>query len=195
MISSHLVQDINLYRLQKFSAMMFNSYYSNAEDFGSYRDNQRGPHYPYHLLSHSGFPCTTQQLLFAHSLQYSLPRYSHSGYLASLESVEDPRHEVKAESQESGQSLLSESVIPPLEGFLNVTAFDQLMNNYLDNLSVKKQDKALIHAQQARVIKRVLLHPKNTTIESAKFRYTQAALNSESRKHLLWSQMMLERQR
>jgi hypothetical protein len=43
--------------------------------------------------------------------------------------------------------------------------------SYVDDLSVKKQDKALIHAKRARNIRTVLLDPKDTTVESAQFRY------------------------
>ena len=44
-------------------------------------------------------------------------------------------------------------------------------SSYVDDLSVKKQDKALIHARRARNIKAVLMDPKDTAIESAQFRY------------------------
>ena len=43
--------------------------------------------------------------------------------------------------------------------------------SYVDDLSVKKQDKALIHAKRARNIKTVLMDPKDTAVESAQFRY------------------------
>lgn len=42
--------------------------------------------------------------------------------------------------------------------------------SYVDDLSVKKQDKALIHARRARNIRTVLIDPKDTAIESAQFR-------------------------
>jgi hypothetical protein len=42
--------------------------------------------------------------------------------------------------------------------------------SYVNELSVKKQDKALIHAKRARNIKNVLMEPKDTAIESAQFR-------------------------
>lgn len=45
-----------------------------------------------------------------------------------------------------------------------------LMNSYVDDLSVKKQDKALIHAGRARNIRTVLMDPKDTAVESAQFR-------------------------
>jgi hypothetical protein len=88
--------------------------------------------------------------------------------------------------------MMSEPVVPPLEGFPNVEEFDQLMkryflpsfvsastrasayrtleNSYVNDLSVKKQDKALIHAKRARNIRTVLVDPKDTAIESAQFR-------------------------
>lgn len=40
----------------------------------------------------------------------------------------------------------------------------------MDDLSVKKQDKALIHAKRARNIRTVLIDPKDTAVESAQFR-------------------------
>lgn len=47
----------------------------------------------------------------------------------------------------------------------------QFHSSYVDDLSVKKQDKALIHARRARNIRTVLIDPKDTAIESAQFRY------------------------
>lgn len=47
--------------------------------------------------------------------------------------------------------------------------------SYVQDLSIKKQDKALIHAQRARNIKAVLLDPKDTSVESAQFRYIPSA--------------------
>lgn len=41
----------------------------------------------------------------------------------------------------------------------------------MEDLSVKKQDKALIHAKRARNIRTVLIDPKDTAVESAQFRY------------------------
>ncbi|EEP79219.1 predicted protein [Uncinocarpus reesii 1704] len=85
----------------------------------------------------------------------------------------DSLREVEIESQESfnEHTMLSEPVIPPLEGFPDVREFDQLMKSYVDDLSVKKQDKALIHSRRARNIRIVLLDPKDTAIESAQFRF------------------------
>ncbi|PKX96734.1 integrase zinc binding domain-containing protein [Aspergillus novofumigatus IBT 16806] len=82
-------------------------------------------------------------------------------------------NEIGIESQESlnENTMLSEPVIPPLEGFPSVREFDQLIRCYVDDLSVKKQDKALIHARRARNIRTVLIDPKDTAIESAQFRF------------------------
>ena len=46
--------------------------------------------------------------------------------------------------------------------------------SYVKDLSIKKQDKALIHARRAKNIRSVLLDPKDTTVESAQFRYLLA---------------------
>ena len=43
--------------------------------------------------------------------------------------------------------------------------------SYVEDLSIKKQDKALIYAKRARNIRTVLIHPKDTAVESAQFRY------------------------
>lgn len=48
----------------------------------------------------------------------------------------------------------------------------------MDDLSVKKQDKALIHARRARNIRAVLIDPKDTAIESAQFRYVYSKPHS-----------------
>jgi hypothetical protein len=42
--------------------------------------------------------------------------------------------------------------------------------SYVQDLSPKKQDKALIHARRAANIKHVLIDKKTTAIESAQFR-------------------------
>ncbi|KAI9372400.1 hypothetical protein BJX61DRAFT_534011 [Aspergillus egyptiacus] len=88
-----------------------------------------------------------------------------------------PFHEVLTEAELESQdsrnedTMLSEQIIPPLEGFPNVNEFDKLVKSYVDDLSVKKQDKALIHAKRARNIRTVLIDPKDTAIESAQFRF------------------------
>ncbi|KAL4915566.1 hypothetical protein BDW62DRAFT_219267 [Aspergillus aurantiobrunneus] len=88
-----------------------------------------------------------------------------------------PLHEALAETELETQdsrnedTMLSEPVIPPLDGFPNVKEFDKLVKSYVDDLSVKKQDKALIHAKRARNIRTVLIDPKDTAIESAQFRF------------------------
>jgi len=45
------------------------------------------------------------------------------------------------------------------------------MFSYIHDLSAKKRDKALIHAQRAGHIKMILSDPKNTAVETAQFRY------------------------
>ncbi|EXJ93560.1 hypothetical protein A1O1_01952 [Capronia coronata CBS 617.96] len=68
-------------------------------------------------------------------------------------------------------TMLSEPVVPPLEGYPDVHEFDELMKRYVQDLSPKKQDKALIHARRAANIKQVLIDKKTTSIESAQFRF------------------------
>ncbi|KAJ5343358.1 uncharacterized protein N7506_003182 [Penicillium brevicompactum] len=105
-----------------------------------------------------------------HSPQY----VTQSRYLqASRYLPRDPLGDTEIESQESRNeaTLLSEAVVPPLSGFPDVKEFDQLMQNYVEDLSIKKQDKALIYAKRARNIRTVLIDPKDTAVESAQFRY------------------------
>lgn len=45
------------------------------------------------------------------------------------------------------------------------------LSSYVEDLSIKKQDKALIYARRARNIRTVLIDPKDTAVESAQFRY------------------------
>ncbi|PLN77101.1 hypothetical protein BDW42DRAFT_188276 [Aspergillus taichungensis] len=106
-----------------------------------------------------------------HQLQYmSQPRYLQSPrYLPLREALGET--DIESQDSRNENTMLSEPVIPALEGFPDVREFDQLMKSYVDDLSVKKQDKALIHAKRARNIKTVLTDPKDTAIESAQFRY------------------------
>ncbi|OJJ95568.1 hypothetical protein ASPACDRAFT_36098 [Aspergillus aculeatus ATCC 16872] len=124
-----------------------------------------------HSPAHS-IPLTPDHVpLQQHSTQY----LSHSHYIQSpsyfilREALGDA--DIEAQDSSNEHTMLSEPVVPPLEGFPNVREFDQLMKSYVDDLSVKKQDKALIHAKRARNIKIVLLDPKDTAIESAQFRF------------------------
>ncbi|KAJ5577773.1 uncharacterized protein N7459_006737 [Penicillium hispanicum] len=109
-------------------------------------------------------------------LHHPPPQYmTQSRYLQSPRylPLRDALNETEIESQDSRNegTMLSEPVLPPLDGFPDVKEFDQLMQSYVDDLSVKKQDKALIHAQRARNIKTVLIDPKDTAVESAQFRF------------------------
>jgi hypothetical protein len=45
-----------------------------------------------------------------------------------------------------------------------------LLPSYVQDLSPKKQDKALIHAKRAANIRAVLIDKKTTAVESAQFR-------------------------
>ncbi|ORZ23524.1 hypothetical protein BCR42DRAFT_319196, partial [Absidia repens] len=49
--------------------------------------------------------------------------------------------------------------------------FDDIVQNYLDKLSFKKRDKALIDRQRYELILQVLQEPKNTSVSTAQFRF------------------------
>ncbi|KAL6240386.1 hypothetical protein RBB50_012668 [Rhinocladiella similis] len=88
-------------------------------------------------------------------------------------SPRDYSHVDGTECQDSPNedTMLSEPVIPPLEGYPNVNDFDELVKRYVQDLSPKRQDKALINARRATNIRHVLINKKTTSIESVQFRF------------------------
>ncbi|KAJ5653503.1 hypothetical protein N7490_000506 [Penicillium lividum] len=114
---------------------------------------------------------TSDELRLHHSSQQYMPepRYLPTRYLPLREALSET--EIEGQESHNEGTLLSEAVVPPLDGFPDVKEFDKLMESYVKELSVKKQDKALIHAKRARNIKNVLMEPKDTAIESAQFRF------------------------
>ncbi|KAJ5934647.1 hypothetical protein N7466_004194 [Penicillium verhagenii] len=114
---------------------------------------------------------TSEELRLHHSSSQYMPepRYLPTRYLPLREALSET--EIEDQESHNEATTLSEAVVPPLDGFPDVKEFDQLMQSYVDELSVKKQDKALIHAKRARNIKNVLMEPKDTAIESAQFRF------------------------
>ncbi|KJF60553.1 uncharacterized protein CIMG_06334 [Coccidioides immitis RS] len=124
--------------------------------------------------SQSVYPQSPPSSLSSPAYQYPQQYVARSGCPPSNRFYfHDSLREVEIESQESfnEHTMQSEPVLPPLEGFPDVREFDQLMKSYVDDLSVKKQDKALIHSRRARNIRTVLLDPKDTAVESAQFRF------------------------
>ncbi|ORY94900.1 hypothetical protein BCR43DRAFT_421629, partial [Syncephalastrum racemosum] len=49
--------------------------------------------------------------------------------------------------------------------------FDAIVDDYLNNLSPKKRDKALVDQQRYQLIQQVLRDPRNTAISTAQFRF------------------------
>ncbi|KAJ5176454.1 uncharacterized protein N7482_002331 [Penicillium canariense] len=167
----------------EFGAAGAGSYHFPQQSFNPY-GNQFGPygqqstlspgmqHLPY-APDHTIPSMSTPEDMRLHHPppQYMAPsRYLHSPRYLPLR---DALSETDIESQESRNegTMLSEAVVPALDGFPDVKEFDQLMQSYVDDLSVKKQDKALIHAKRARNIRTVLIDPKDTAVESAQFRF------------------------
>ncbi|KAJ5191189.1 uncharacterized protein N7498_010174 [Penicillium cinerascens] len=167
----------------EFEATGSGSYHFPQHSFNPY-GTQFGPSYGQQSNLSSGM----QHLQYAS--EHTIPSMSTSDdmrlhhppqYMAQSRYLQSPRYlplrdalsETDIESQESRNesTMLSEPVVPPLDGFPDVKEFDQLMQSYVDDLSVKKQDKALIHARRARNIRTVLIDPKDTAVESAQFRF------------------------
>ncbi|KAJ5698255.1 hypothetical protein N7462_000260 [Penicillium macrosclerotiorum] len=173
--------------------------HSDGHDFGA--TGSASYHFPQHSYSpygtqfapsygqHSNLPSGMHHLPYASDhtipsmstsddmrLHQPPPQYMpQSRYLQSTRylPLRNALNETDIESQESRNegTLLSEPVVPALDGFPDVKEFDRLMQSYVDDLSVKKQDKALIHAKRARNIRTVLIDPKDTAVESAQFRF------------------------
>ena len=117
------------------------------------------------------------------SAHRSLPQ--HHQRLASPREY-TPMDCTECQDSPNQDTMLSEPVVPPLDGYPDVHEFDELMkrcdirvlsgiqliwhSSYVQDLSPKKQDKALIQARRAANIKHVLIDKKTTSIESAQFR-------------------------
>ena len=187
------------------------SYNSYATQFSSpYNPQSNLSASAQHSASHfsSGHSAPDQVRLPHQPPQYmNQSRYLQSPrYLPLRDALNDP--EIESQDSANENTMLSEPVMPPLDGFPDVREFDQLMKrytcptgctyfflwhwrtviltrqtyfSYVDDLSVKKQDKALIHARRARNIRTVLIDPKDTAIESAQFRYISLVNSFPSR--------------
>ncbi|KAJ5907990.1 hypothetical protein N7495_000672 [Penicillium taxi] len=167
----------------EFNATGSGSYHFPQHSFNPY-GSQFGPSYGHHSsltpMQHMQYPSdhTIPSMSTSDDMRLQHPP---SQYMPPSRYLQAPRYlplrdalgETEIEDQESHNenAMLSEPVLPPLDGFPDVKDFDQLMQSYVDDLSVKKQDKALIHAKRARNIKNVLNDPKDTAIESAQFRF------------------------
>ncbi|KAL4894653.1 hypothetical protein BDV59DRAFT_192495 [Aspergillus ambiguus] len=155
-----------------FSPQAFNSYTSHfSPSYGHAAISPHAQHLaPHHSPGHS-VPSTPDHSGMHQSVPYaSPPRYLQSPRYLPLRDALGSR-EIESQESRNEYTMLSEPVVPPLDGFPNVREFDQLMKSYVEDLSVKKQDKALIHAKRARNIRTVLLDPKDTAVESAQFRF------------------------
>ncbi|KAE8375875.1 hypothetical protein BDV26DRAFT_249447 [Aspergillus bertholletiae] len=173
----------------EFSVNDSGSYHFPSQSFNAYTSQFSSPYshsgispHNEHLSSHNlpvhSVPSNPDHTALQHHhhhhrqpVQYMAPsRYFQSQrYLPFREVLGET--DIESQDSRNENTMLSEQVIPPLDGFPNVREFDQLMRSYVDDLSIKKQDKALIHAKRARNIRTVLLDPKDTTVESAQFRF------------------------
>ncbi|KAJ9604584.1 hypothetical protein H2200_010697 [Cladophialophora chaetospira] len=134
-----------------------------------------GHQFPYSLAS-SRIPPTlpTQSRAYPMTSHYlSSTAHRSSAHQQRLTSPRDysPMDDTECQDSPNQDTMLSEPVVPSLEGYPDVHEFDDLMKRYVQDLSPKKQDKALIHARRAANIKQVLIDKKTTSIESAQFRF------------------------
>ncbi|KAJ5263725.1 hypothetical protein N7478_011330 [Penicillium angulare] len=153
-----------------FSQHSFNPYGSQfAPSYGQQPSLSSGMQHLQYASDHTIPSMSTVDEMRMH---HSPSQYmSQTRYMQSTRYIREALGETDIEDQESHNETLSEPVLPPLDGFPDVKEFDNLMKSYVSELSVKKQDKALIHAKRARNIKKVLMEPKDTATESAQFRF------------------------
>ncbi|KAJ5100180.1 hypothetical protein N7456_006232 [Penicillium angulare] len=156
-----------------FSQHSFNPYGSQfAPSYGQQPSLSNGMQHLQYASDHTIPSMSTADEMRMH---HSPSQYmSQSRYMQSNRYIREALGETDVEDQESHNETLSEPVVPALDGFPDVKGFDNLMKSYVSELSVKKQDKALIHAKRARNIKKVLMEPKDTATESAQFRYASS---------------------
>ncbi|EXJ69735.1 uncharacterized protein A1O5_06806 [Cladophialophora psammophila CBS 110553] len=133
-----------------------------------------GPHPHYSFVSPRVPTLPSQSRAFPPNSYYA-PSAAHRT-TSHHQRLAPPRDYISMDGTECQDSpnedtMLSEPVLPPLEGYPDVHEFDALMKRYVQDLSPKKQDKALIHARRAANIKHVLIDKKTTAIESAQFRF------------------------
>ncbi|KAK5191831.1 hypothetical protein LTR92_008412 [Exophiala xenobiotica] len=140
-----------------------------------YMANVSGPPIQYSVPSNRVPTLPSQSRALPQSSYYTTSSSNHrtAPHHTRLMPPRDCSHIDGTECQDSPNedTMLSEPVLPPLEGYPNVGDFDELMKRYVQDLSPKKQDKALINARRAANIRHVLIDKKTTSIESAQFRY------------------------
>lgn len=64
-----------------------------------------------------------------------------------------------------------ETMMHEYQQFPSTEEFNAIVNDYLQNLSSKKRDKALVDSHRYKLILQVLKDPRNTAISTAQFRF------------------------
>lgn len=64
-----------------------------------------------------------------------------------------------------------DSIMYECQQFPSLDAFNNIIHNYLQKLSSKKRDKALVDSHRYSLILQVLKDPRNTAISTAQFRF------------------------
>ncbi|KAI8644498.1 hypothetical protein BD408DRAFT_413181 [Parasitella parasitica] len=86
---------------------------------------------------------------------------------SSCSSIED----FYQHSNSSNNSTDSEGFMYEYQQFPSLEEFNSIVNGYLQNLSSKKRDKALVDNHRYSLILQVLKDPRNTAISTAQFRF------------------------
>ncbi|KAI9797852.1 MAG: hypothetical protein M1825_005693 [Sarcosagium campestre] len=119
-------------------------------------------------MQHSMLPDYSQP-----PMMHGIPAGGHQGHMQVLHPHYG--HGLSLNTDQCQFNFLDEATLsaqqPISEGFPTPREFDSLLTDYIDSLSPKKQDKALIPRKRYENILLVLRDPKCTTIESAQFRF------------------------
>ncbi|KAI9274964.1 hypothetical protein EDC94DRAFT_509315 [Helicostylum pulchrum] len=90
-----------------------------------------------------------------------------------------PTRKLLFHTKSASTSSSSQSTPPPTSGYdtmmheqyPGLEEFNAIVNDYLQNLSSKKRDKALVDSTRYKLILQVLKDPRNTAISTAQFRF------------------------
>lgn len=92
---------------------------------------------------------------------------------ASVSGITTSYHRSSSSSSPVSPHVIDDAVLTEkeMDQFPSVQEFDMIVDGYLNNLSNKKRDKALVDRPRYALIARVLKDPKNTAISTAQFRF------------------------
>jgi hypothetical protein len=104
------------------------------------------------------------------------PSISNDNYSYSMDQQQQPTNNILSFSpsvhkRQSHQNLETTHHYNDQDQYPSYEEFDAIVQDYLQNLSSKKRDKALIDQARYAMILQVLKDPRNTAVSTAQFRF------------------------